>query len=94
MYEEPFLLRNRRKMIQHNIMVQMLMERTVLADIQLNRSDRIWDQNGEGNDIPQNVRRFMSLNQDTVSALSTFLSNVKVIMCIPHQRHLSLDWQG
>ena len=47
MYEEPTLLRSRRKIIQHNTMVQMLMERTVLTDIQSTRSDRGWDQNGE-----------------------------------------------
>ena len=49
MYEEPSLLRSRRKIIQHNAMVQMLMERTVLADIQTARSDRVWDRNREGN---------------------------------------------
>ena len=48
MYEEPSLLRSRRKMIRHNAMVQMLMERTVLADIQSTRSDRVWDRSGEG----------------------------------------------
>ena len=40
-YEEPQLLRGRRKMMEHLGMVQMLMERTVLADIQSARSDRI-----------------------------------------------------
>ena len=36
-YEEPSLLHSRRKMIRHNVMVQMLMERTVLADTVSNR---------------------------------------------------------
>ena len=66
-YEEPSLLRSRRKMIQHNAMVQMLMERTVLTDIQSTRSDRGWDQDGERKGIPQKVRRFMYMNNCTLS---------------------------
>ena len=58
-------------MIQHSVMVQTLMERTVLADIQSTRSDRGWDQNGKGNGIPQKVRRFMYMNNCTVNALRT-----------------------
>ena len=39
--DDAAVLRNRASMLRHNAMVQMLAERSVLADIQSKRSDRI-----------------------------------------------------
>ena len=63
-HEEPSLLRSRRKMIRHNAMVQMLMERTVLADIESTRSDRVSDQNRKGHLDPAECEAFHVMHEN------------------------------